>query len=279
MWDCPIELSQREPEISEQNLPVSPYFIWNEGEWLQPLVCWGVQWWYGICCSLQGYRSLDGLFLTAFDSHSIRVSVSSLGEVNRLRKTHRPDLPLFTICKVSKRKRKLTGIDKSVTPSTKKAKPNPTSDKDSEDCVITHTEIPAITPLWLHSVDIQWQQSACQQPGLQHTTEPRFRPGGANLPLTRPDMRSIRHIYGDGNCLFRAFSYILIGSEEQHLAVRTSCYPPAYDKQCPILSRSPSHRVTSHPQVWTEMVPGGLKLRCWAWLTCCRHLFTPTASS
>ena len=30
----------------------------------------------------------------------------------------------------------------------------------------------------------------------------------------------MRCIQGDGNCLFQAFSYILTGSEEQHLAVR-----------------------------------------------------------
>ena len=103
--------------------------------------------------ALSRVRSLDGLFLTAFDPHSIRVSVSSLGEVNHLRKAHRPDLPLYTIPKVSKRKRKLTSIDIGVAPSTKKSKPNSTSDKDSEDCVITHTETPATTPLRFHSVD------------------------------------------------------------------------------------------------------------------------------
>ena len=47
-----------------------------------------------------------------------------------------------------------------------------------------------------------------------------MRAGGPTVPLTRPDMRSVRHIQGDGNCLFWAFSYILTGSEEQHLAVR-----------------------------------------------------------
>jgi hypothetical protein len=58
--------------------------------------------------------TLDGLFL---DPQSISVSVSSLGEVNRLRKTHRPDLLLYVIPHVSRRKRKLTGVDKTVSPS------------------------------------------------------------------------------------------------------------------------------------------------------------------
>ena len=65
----------------------------------------------------------------------------------------------------------------------------------------------------------QWQQSACQQLDLQHTAQPRLRHGGPTVPLTRPDMRSVRHMYGDDNCLFWAFSYILTGSEDQHLAV------------------------------------------------------------
>ena len=158
--------------------------------------------------ALSRVRSLDGLFLTAFDPQSIRVSVSSLGEVNRLRKTHRPDLPLYAIPQVSRRKRKLTGLDKSVSPTPKKAKPNPTSE---EDCVITCTETPAAIPLRFQSIDVQWEQSACQELGLQHTTQPRLRPGGGTVPLTRA-----RHMYGDGNCLFWAFSYILTGSEDQH---------------------------------------------------------------
>ena len=79
---------------------------------------------------------------------------------------------------VSRRKRKLTGVDKSVSPSPKKAKPNPTSEKDDENCVITHTQAPAATPLRFNSIDAHWQQSACQELGLQHTAQPRLRPGG-----------------------------------------------------------------------------------------------------
>ena len=46
----------------------------------------------------------------------------------------------------------------------------------------------------------------------------RVRGGGPNAPLTRPNMRSVKRIEGDGNCLFRAFSYnIITGSESQHM--------------------------------------------------------------
>ena len=69
-----------------------------------------------------------------------------------------------------------------MSPSLKKAKPNPTSEKVNEDCVITHTQAPAaapaVTPLRINSIDAHWQQSACQELGLQHTAQPRPRPGG-----------------------------------------------------------------------------------------------------
>ena len=40
--------------------------------------------------------------------------------------------------------------------------------------------------------------------------------------LTPPDMRTVKHISGDGNCLFRSFAYIITVSEDQHMAVRTA---------------------------------------------------------
>ena len=38
--------------------------------------------------------------------------------------------------------------------------------------------------------------------------------------LTRPNLRSLKRIAGDGNCLFRAISYIITGSEQQHSRLR-----------------------------------------------------------
>jgi len=35
-------------------------------------------------------------------------------------------------------------------------------------------------------------------------------------------MRSIKKIGGDGNCLFRAMSYIITGSEDQHFVIRSA---------------------------------------------------------
>ena len=35
-------------------------------------------------------------------------------------------------------------------------------------------------------------------------------------------MCTVKHITGDGNCLFHSFAYIMTGSEDQHMAVRTA---------------------------------------------------------
>ena len=45
-------------------------------------------------------------------------------------------------------------------------------------------------------------------------------PGGSKVLLTRPNNRKVKHIEGDGNCLFRSFSYIITGSEEHHMDIR-----------------------------------------------------------
>ena len=45
--------------------------------------------------ALSRVRSLNGLYLTAFDAQSIRVSKNSVAEVNRLRQLFRKDLPLY----------------------------------------------------------------------------------------------------------------------------------------------------------------------------------------
>ena len=42
------------------------------------------------------------------------------------------------------------------------------------------------------------------------------------MGLTPADMCTVKHITGDGNCLFRSFAYIMTGSEDQHMALRTA---------------------------------------------------------
>ena len=174
--------------------------------------------------ALSRVRTLEGLFLTAFNPKSLILSVCSLKEVNRLRQTYRNDLPLYDIPSPTKRKRKLTGVSEvpsakrvsteSVTvdikprikrkstavsevPSAKKVSaesvtPGPsTSTVEDDDCVITGEASEG--PLKFYPVTIGWPQRACQQLGLQYHAPTRVRPGGSNVPLTHPDMRSLKH--------------------------------------------------------------------------------------
>ena len=75
-----------------------------------------------------------------------------------------------------------------------------------------------VWPFKFYSVDEQWQRNACATLGLQFVRSNRLRPGGPNVDLRPP--KHIRYIGADGNCLFCSFSYIITGSEEQHMAVR-----------------------------------------------------------
>ena len=78
--------------------------------------------------------------------------------------------------------------------------------------------------LIFHPVDEQWQRNVCAMMGLLFHGKNRVRPGGPNVPLTPPDRRTctVKHISGDGNCLFRSLAYIITGAVDQHMAVRTA---------------------------------------------------------
>lgn len=69
-----------------------------------------------------------------------------------------------------------------------------------------------------HTVDEQWQRNTCAVLGLDFVRSNRVSSGGSNINLTRP--KNIKRIQGDGNCLFRSFSYLITGSEMQFKAVR-----------------------------------------------------------
>ena len=56
--------------------------------------------------------------------------------------------------------------------------------------------------------------------GLRFHRPNKVTRGGPNVPLTPPDPRAIKPIAGDGNCFFRSVSYIITGSELQHMDVR-----------------------------------------------------------
>ena len=71
-----------------------------------------------------------------------------------------------------------------------------------------------------HQVDDAWQRNACIRMGLQFVKAFKFQSGGADVILTQPNLRALHNVQGDGNCLFRAMSYIITGSENQHMEVR-----------------------------------------------------------
>ena len=78
-----------------------------------------------------------------------------------------------------------------------------------------------VWPFKYHSVDEAWQNRACRALGLDFRKANGITPGNRNMPLTRPDMRRVRKIKGDGNCMFRALSAVVTGSQDQHDAIRT----------------------------------------------------------
>ena len=69
-------------------------------------------------------------------------------------------------------------------------------------------------------MDEAWQRQACKLLGIRFVRPFQRQDGGSDMILTRPDMRSLRSIGGDGNCLFRALCYIISGSEPQHGELR-----------------------------------------------------------
>ena len=59
----------------------------------------------------------------------------------------------------------------------------------------------------------------CRALGLDFVCSNKCAPGGPDIGLKHPTF--VHKITGDGNCLFRALSYIISGSETQHLKVRS----------------------------------------------------------
>ena len=89
-----------------------------------------------------------------------------------------------------------------------------------------------------------------------------MRPGGPNVPLTPPNMRTVKHITGDGNCLFHSFAYIMTGSENQHMAVHTAILQHMINVGHFILGHHVLNYSTLQIQIWTDNQPGILTLKC-----------------
>ena len=56
-------------------------------------------------------------------------------------------------------------------------------------------------------------------------------PGSPDTPLTAPDMHRLRDTKADGNCLFRAFSVLLTGTEHAHRKVRLAIVQHLLDNE------------------------------------------------
>ena len=75
-------------------------------------------------------------------------------------------------------------------------------------------------------VYVSWQRTACAVLDVQYYNSNNMKVSGLDgemhQPLTEPNLRRVKRIGGDGNCLFRSFSYIVTGSEEHHMEIRQS---------------------------------------------------------
>ena len=93
----------------------------------------------------------------------------------------------------------------------------------AEDVFITHKEGES-TSQYFYPVNESWQKRACTSLGVRFRFWNRMPSGFADVqvPLTEPDPRRVRRIDGDGNCLFRCFSFIVTGCEKQHVQIRNA---------------------------------------------------------
>ena len=117
-----------------------------------------------------------------------------------------------------KRKKAYTRTaDKEVSPPAKKTCECTTS----PDIVCLSGPQPA-EPTWYHThcynpLTVEQQRSMCRELGLQFVCANGCTAGGLHVPLRHPT--SVHRIPGDGNCLFRALSYVITGSERQHFSL------------------------------------------------------------
>ena len=203
-------------------------------------------------------RTLAGLHLVAFDPNSIMVSTTCLKEVNRLRQVYRPDLKPYPVAikPTTGTKRKLTGNTPCTEPECKKArhsrkrrrcwysgelpctskleakkpKQSPPTSKSCPDvsdgtviyCGREHCNSPnAINrplpdELWRRQKICVLSQYSEMSVVDKVSSPDRVRSLQCNE--ISPHIRV--RVQGDGNCLFRAISRHVTGTECNHYAVR-----------------------------------------------------------
>ena len=97
-------------------------------------------------------------------------------------------------------------------------------------------------PYRYHSVDEPWQRTACQTLCLTFHKANGVSPGRRDMPLTRPDKRRVIRIQGDGNCMFRALSYVVAGTEDHHSSIRAVIIQHMKNLGSSILQHITAHR-------------------------------------
>ena len=130
-------------------------------------------------------------------------------------------------------KRKLKLANEKSEPSPKKSTVSPTegrelehSDEKSETLTKESLQSPTegrrdvSSQQRYNPVSVECQRQACQHLGMQFVRANGSTPGGSDVPLTFP--ARCRTIEGDGNCLFRALSHAITGSERQHSRLRSA---------------------------------------------------------
>ena len=207
--------------------------------------------------ALSRVKQLENLHLIAFKPQSVMVSSKCLQEVNRLRQTYRPDLPQYSVPTTQggtqKRKRKMEGactsepsnppklkrirtdtgsrkrkaasqtvdkklpLKKTCPDRTKSHKPKRNPEKLIS-CPTPNNPLRIIDRFRFNPVSEEWQRRVCQELGLRFVCANACDEGGPNVKLKHPTFG--HRIIGDGNCLFRAFSYIITGAEDQHFELR-----------------------------------------------------------
>ena len=65
-----------------------------------------------------------------------------------------------------------------------------------------------------------WQRVVCAVVSVPFVRSNRTHSGGATVVLRRP--HHTQTIRGDGNCLFRSFSYLITGTQKYHYHVRSA---------------------------------------------------------
>ncbi len=96
------------------------------------------------------------------------------------------------------------------------------NDESSPDLEIIESmsTVPGVSPFRYNPVSEVWRRFTCDALGLEYVGPNGVTPGGQHVPLTRPCR--ILNVQSDGNCLFRALSQFITGSEAQHMNVRLS---------------------------------------------------------